>query len=260
MAGELAPHGLPEDQVDEPLPGLAAKVLLRLRRVDATKVDPVMSVGDVDDRQRVATKDGTDFASERGRRGGDGHFLAIVNQVGPSSSTCHTCPLSTSKAVRRPPKPQPVSTHARWPRFSSAPSVWRVWPTTTVFPEQRGPGGGSIGSQKAVWRSCSEKQAVRGVVGVDEEVAVGLMAEPGALEKRPMLLRKGPVSPAGSRSHQPGIPANGDVHGQIFGAVPGIEENRRVVCEQRNQSLTVPLLFVARLPRNTFPNKCGPTQ
>ena len=41
--------------------------------------------------------------------------------------------------------------------------------------------------------------AVRGVIGVDEEVAVGLMAEREPLEKRPMFPGEGSIPLTGSR-------------------------------------------------------------
>ena len=53
----------------------------------------------------------------------------------PRSSTCQSRPLAGSKAVRMPPRPQPVSMHTRCPRLSTSPSNWGVWPTMAVFPE-----------------------------------------------------------------------------------------------------------------------------
>ena len=53
----------------------------------------------------------------------------------PRSSTCQSRPLAGSKAVRMPPRPQPVSTHTRCPRLSTSLSNWGVWPTIAVFPE-----------------------------------------------------------------------------------------------------------------------------
>ncbi len=108
----------------------------------------------------------------------------------PSRSACQTSPVPTSSAVSQPPPWQNVSMHLRWPRSRTSPPFCDVWPMMTVLPDSCLPGvrvPERLPPQHGDGLTGSGD--VREVVGVDEDVGLGLVEVQAAFEELEVLLR-----------------------------------------------------------------------